>query len=202
MIFLDDEYNRVSEELDLIHERTQKLEEDYRVKEYIKLKRDEKILLKEQKRLYKFMKYEEYEKCEHILVYTKISKDHRGRTQKACGCIKCGLDDRVLRNNPDELLYEQQVMFDYFKDKSPLGVKGKESGYACSLPLATALYRKINEAYPDINDKTALKYFEIALDNIRNIQVSRHRQVKRALRLSLPGTFDKWYGEDVIEKNN
>ena len=200
MIFLDDEYNRIFEEMGTIRKRLNELEEDKKIQEFLRLKRDYEILSKEKNRIYKVMKYEEYERCQHILVYTKITKDVRGRIQKSCGCIKCGLDDRVLHNKTSEVFYDQKVMYDFLKEKSPWGVQGKDSGYACSLPLARAIYSRIKEVHPDIDDKTALKYFEIALDNIRKIPVSKNREFKRAVRLSLCGQFNKWYEQDVIKE--
>ena len=65
------------------------------------------------------------------------------------------------------------------------------------LDLAKAIYSKIKESHPDIDDETARKYFEIALDNIRKIKVNDERKVSRAKRLSLSPKFNKWTGCDV-----
>ena len=51
----------------------------------------------------------------------------------------------------------------------------------------------------DIDDETAYKYFEIALDNIRNIKVNNNRKNSRAKRLSLIPNFKKWNSSDVSD---
>jgi len=43
-----------------------------------------------------------------------------------------------------------------------------------------------------IDDLTAIKYFNHAIGNIRNIKVSEERKVKRAKRLSLSSGFNNW----------
>ena len=62
----------------------------------------------------------------------------------------------------------------------------------CDKELAMALYKKIREYHPDIDDKTVIKYFEIALDDIRNIEVSDERKKSRAKRLGLRRDFNRW----------
>ena len=67
-----------------------------------------------------------------------------------------------------------------------------ETKLVCNLDLAKAIYSKIKEAHPDIDDETARKYFEISLDDIRNIKVNDERKKSRAKRLSLNPDFNKW----------
>lgn len=50
-----------------------------------------------------------------------------------------------------------------------------------------------------ISKTTYTKYFEIALDNIRNIKVSDERKVSRVKRLLLRANFNKWNVADVSE---
>ena len=76
-------------------------------------------------------------------------------------------------------------------------IKGVETEVACDLDLAQAIFSKIKEVHPDIDDTTAIKYFEIALDDIRNIKVSDERKVGRAKRLSLKPEFKRWSYDDV-----
>ena len=71
---------------------------------------------------------------------------------------------------------------------------GIDTKMFCDLDLAKAIYSKIREAHPNIDDETARKYFEIALDNIKNIKVSDERKTSRAKRLSLSLKFYKWPG--------
>ena len=60
-------------------------------------------------------------------------------------------------------------MYDVFKSQNYK--KGKSTDIICDLELATAIYNKILEYYPNIDDDTAIKYLGIALDNIRNIKI-------------------------------
>lgn len=202
MIDLNDELQRTTEGLRSIRESIKVLEEDDIIKRYISLKKDEEILIKEQRRLYRITKFAEYEKCSHILVYTKVTQDQRGRIKKCSGCIKCGLEDRDTHNVSGKISFKEQVKLDFLKEKSPFGIQGKQTDIECSLSLALSIYSRIKEIHPDIDDKTALKYFEIALDNIRSIPVSEDRKVQRAKRLSLPSRFNKWYPEDIHEEKN
>ena len=92
--------------------------------------------------------------------------------------------------NFNSLTPEQKIMYNYMQDN--YYDRGLHSERFCDLDLAMSIYRKIKEAHPDIDDKTALKYFEIALDNIRNIKVNDERKESRAKRLSLSNKFNKW----------
>ena len=56
------------------------------------------------------------------------------------------------------------------------------------------MYSKIVEYHPEIDDVTALKYFEIALDNMRNIRVTDDRKESRVKRLMLKPGFHNWGG--------
>lgn len=85
-------------------------------------------------------------------------------------------------------------MYDYLSEKD---LRGKETKIACNLDLAQAIYSKIKEMHPDIVDDMAVKYFEIALDNIRNIKASEERKTNRAKRLSLDPEFKSWYASGV-----
>ena len=75
--------------------------------------------------------------------------------------------------------------------------KGKSTDIICDLELATAIYNKILEYYPNIDDDTAIKYLGIALDNIRNIEVSEERKMGRAKRLDLSKNFNRWSSSNV-----
>ena len=77
---------------------------------------------------------------------------------------------------------------------------GLETKVICNIDLAQAICKKIREVYPDIDDKTLVKYFEIALDNIRNIEVSNERKMSRAKRLLLKPNFKKWNAKDVYDE--
>lgn len=90
-------------------------------------------------------------------------------------------------------------MYDFLKSQPVFidSMKGINTKIPCDLNLAKAIYSKIKKAHPNIDDKTATKYFEIALDNIRNIPVNEERKINRARRLSLFSNFNRWNGSDV-----
>ena len=117
-----------------------------------------------------------------------------GCTHKSCGCIKCGLDGSVSNQDREYLSFSQKIMYDYLRKHH---LRGKETNITCDLELAHAIYSKVKEVHPDINDDTAIGYFEIALNNIRNTKVSEERKTNRAKRLSLGPKFKNWNASDV-----
>lgn len=165
------------------------------VKEYVTLRSENDQLVKRQKDLYEQIKIEEYSTCRHIRIRTLHEYDSwEGRSYDYYGCIKCGLDQRVLHENFHNAYFmtlNQQIMREFFKNHGSY-IGGITSNVMCDLELARAIYVKIKEAHPNIDDITARKYFEIALDHIRNIKVSDERKASRAKRLSLNPNFDKW----------
>lgn len=179
------EYNEIKEIRKKIKKDIKLLEEDKNVRRYLELK--------------KILNYslcnEQYDLCKHVLVYSKVYDDRI----KRCGCIKCGLDESILDEDRDELTLNNKIMYDYLRNHHRK-INGINTGNRCDLSLAQAIYLKLEEIYPNINDLTAIKYFEIALDNIRNIDVSNERKVNRAKRLALKPNFNKWNVNDVCIK--
>ncbi len=193
------EYDEIKKQRENILDELKLLRENEAVKRYLSLIDQNKDLHNKQLELYQGIKQEEYKSCEHILVYSKIDYDrYEGRTYKSCGCIKCGLDNSVLNYEWKYLPFERQIMYTHLMDNCFAGmIKGVETEVACDLDLAQAIFSKIKEVHPDIDDTTAIKYFEIALDDIRNIKVSDERKVGRAKRLSLKPEFKRWSYDDV-----
>ena len=179
------------------------LENDKKNKRYFDLCAKDKELKKQQKNLYKEFKNSEYSSCNHICVNTLHDYDRlEGRSFDYCGCIKCGLDERVYYKvdnqfNPDYLSFEEKVMYEYLNNH--YDTKGKNTYLLCDLDLARAIYNKIKEYHPDINDETTIKYFETALHKIRHIKVNDKRKENRAKRLSLQPNFNKWKSWGVIK---
>ena len=187
---LKKEYDEVTEQRKRIIEEIKPIEENDVVKKYFELKKQNEILYEKQLTLYQKMKNEEYECCEHILIYSEIEHDsYEGRTYRSYGRIKCGLDDSILKRDRKWLPFSQKIIYDYLSEKY---LSGREVKIVCDLDLAQAIYSKIKETHPDIDDETVVKYFEIALDNIRNIKVSEERKINRAKRLSLDPKFKRW----------
>lgn len=195
---LKEQYSKVVDERKDVLRQIEELEKDENVKKYIELKGHNDKLIKQ---LYIDMKNDEYSSCNHILVNTLHDYDScEGRSYNYYGCIKCGLDSRILSRilEPSEsflLPLEQKVMYDFLKKNGFNG--GVDFDDFCDLDLGKAIYSKIKERHPDIDDETAMKYFGVALNDIRNIEVSEDRKENRAKRLSLSPKFNKWYRIDV-----
>ena len=188
-------YEELKNQREKTIEELNQLKEDDRVKRYIELQSKNETLYNEQIALYQELKKEEYSSCNHILVYSEIDYDrYEGRSYKSCGCIKCGLDGSVSSQSREYLPFSQKIMYDYLRKNH---LRGKETNIACDLDLAHAIYSKVKEVHPDIDDDTAIGYFEIALNNIRNTKVSEERKTNRAKRLSLGSKFKNWNASDV-----
>ncbi len=196
---LNEKYDQITEQREKIIAEMKKLEENEVLKRYFELKKENENLYDNQLDLFRKIKMEEYAACKHILVYSKIDYDrYEGRTYRRCGCIKCGLDNRVLDESRDWLSYSQKIMYDYLKKRHIFGHSwGIQTGIICDIDLAQAIYAKIKKAYPDIDDATAIKFFQYSLSNIRNVKVNEERKVSRAKRLELNPKFQRWNIGDI-----
>lgn len=190
-----DEYQKKLVERKKVLSRLSKLLKDKSVQEYLTLNDQNLKLDLELSELYSPMKEEEFSECEHIwLPIDKISGDCEGRSDIYYGCMKCGLDQRIISATSAKFLSpEYKAMYDYLHEHKAID-KGIMSHTLCDFDLARAMYSKIVEYHPDIDDVTALKYFEIALDDIRNIRVNENRKESRAKRLMLQPGFNHWGG--------
>lgn len=162
------------------------------VKKYLELCNENDSLKMQEEILYSRIKHYEYVSCNHIWI--NLTK-YCGHTFN--GCIKCGANSRILNLGDNfglkNLTEDEKIMYYFLKrNLTIIGTYPLYSPVICNLDLARAIYKKIKEAHPDIDDVTATKYFEIALDNIRNIEVSKERKKSRAKRLSLTPDFNKW----------
>lgn len=197
---LREEYESVSDLRENIVKEMNELESNEIVKRYFELKRQNENLYEEQKRLYKEIKFREYSDCNHLIVYSEVEYDSmEGRTHKKRGCIKCGLNESAFYGDMDWIFIsnEDKVMCNYLKSNRFYGI---ETDVTCDLELGVAICNKIREVYPNIDDKTLVKYFEIALDDIRNIKVSDERKENRAKRLLLKPNFNRWNARDVYDE--
>lgn len=196
-------YNEIKENRKAVLEELSELEKDEKIQRYLQLVKQNKYLQRMQRSVYKYIKTEEYSNCDHILVYSKIDYDKReGRTYKYCGCIKCGLNDAVLDESllkDDKMSYKDKVMHDFLTENHIMFLTGRQLHIPCDLSLAQNIYAKIIENHPDIDELSAINYFDKALHNIRNIHVSEERKKSRAKRLSLKTNFDAWYSEDIVD---
>ena len=182
------EYEKIILERKDILDRIRALAEDEKVKEYFSLCKQSEELASQQIDLYKKIKIEDYSLCNHVWVTTGMEYDRwEERREVYCGCIKCGLDQSVFIKLDNagykNLSYKDQVMCDFLKGRCNLN--GINTELCCDLDLANAIYLKIKEKHPNIDDETAVKYLNVALNDMRYIEVSDKRKEKRAKRLSL-----------------
>ncbi len=188
-------YEEMLSEMKKINSWLEELMEDKRVQEYLTLDDQRLKLESELSELYTVMKKEEFSKCSHIWIPVSKNVDYyEGRSDIDYGCMKCGLDQRVLSASyPEFLSVDDKIMYNYLYQHYAIH-QGIKSHTLCDLDLARSMYSKIVEYHPDIDDSTALKYFEIALDNMRNIRVTDDRKESRAKRLMLKPGFKNWGG--------
>ena len=196
MIILKEVYEDTAKRRIIATNAKEKLMNDEKVKLYLDMVEQEKKLLEEEKSLYKSMKKNEYNDCDHILVNSKI-KYKKKYPFEYCGCIKCGLTDEVIDKELDSLSEEQKIMYDHLKEHHITYLSGKQLFIYCDLSLAIAICNRIKEIYPNIDDEKLINYFSIALDNMRYKDVSLTRRESRKKRLSLNPNFRDWYKEDI-----
>ena len=179
---IDNEYKKIEQEI-------WGLEEVPIVKKYIGLQKKKTELEIKRKNLHRLMKYGEYENCDHLW---GVSTDEYGEYDYVC--VKCGLNYKSLRltnrGKEDTLTFNERVMASVLKEQS--FVNDADINFVCDKELAMALYKKIKEQHPNIDDKTVIKYFNIALNDIRNIEVNDERKKSRAKRLGLSKDFNRW----------
>ncbi len=193
MSSLEKEYNKLIEQRNKIIEEIKSFKESETVKKYLELTRLNEELYNQQLSLYKRIKEEKYTSCKHILVISEIGGDrYHGHSHKSRGCIKCGLNDKVLSFNRNELSPSEKIMYDCLK-KDLHRLRGIETKVACDLTLACAIYKEIKETYPNIDDETTVEYFNTTLKTIRN---NSHKD-EIAKRLKLDSNYNVWYGRDV-----
>ena len=188
-------YNEIVNKRKEVIEELVILENSDIVSKYLRLKKENLELLEQEQELYTHIKKQSYASCKHLTIYTKVYYDYLdGKRYTSCGCMKCGLNSNVLDYDRKWLSIEERTMYDYLKKNMNFR---STSDVICDLSLAKAIYKKIKENHPGINDKLARKYFEIALDNIRSIPVNEKRKESRIKRLNLKSNFNKWNVKDV-----
>lgn len=195
---LKKEYEELNTTIVEMNGEIQRLDEDEKVQRYLKLKEDRDVLLNKQLEIEKRLKLDEYKNCDHVYVVSSIDHDYwEGRTYRRYGCIKCGLDYSIL--DEESLSSWDKIMYKYIKSVN-FSVIGKKTNIVSDLNLAKGIYARIKENYPNIDDETAIKYLEHALNSIRDNEVNEERKIKRAKRLDLNPNFHGWKTSTVVDK--
>lgn len=143
------------------------------VNKMIELKKDELVVAHENKMMKK------YDRCNHYFVSYKVDAN----TTRKISCILCGLSDVTFNKKVKD---EEVIMKRYIGLRNFRSVTGnKEIKYRCDIDLAQAMINKIKEANKGIKRDQLIKYFEIALDNMIDIEVNNERIHDRAKRLGV-----------------
>ena len=188
---LKEKYEQITNQRKNILDEINILKEDETVKRFFELCEKDDELARHQARIYKQVKTEEYTFCDHIWICLQDDSYHDHAYN---GCIKCGLDERAfeLRSKYGDygLTFDQKIMYDSMAYRPCRGGRFLEV-YRCDFDLAKAIYTKLKETHPDIDDVEAIDYLTAALHNISKNKVSDERKRSRARRLSLDPDY-KW----------
>jgi len=183
----------------IINELDALMENEY-VKKYLELCDKNNMLINQEEVLYTNLKNEEFDLCNHIWIISRAKVDGFNRiTERFHGCIKCGLNSEIhsieYRHDIDSMSIDEKIMYNYMENHNYR--QGIYLDEFCDLDLAKALYSKVRGKHPNIDDMTVCKYFEIALNDIRNIKVNKDRKINRAKRLCLNKNFSRWDRSDI-----
>lgn len=207
---LESKYENISNRLKKISNELMSFEKENAdiLKKYDELQNESKKIYGEYRAIHKQVLIKKYNNCNHLMIRSHIERDYSygGKSSATRTCLKCGLDEIVNDNyyyygfiSEDEAeamkTYIKNNHFGYF-DRSVA------SNEICDSELACAIYQKIKEINPDIDDDTAIKYWEIALENIRKKNITEEQKEHRAKRLSLHRDFKRWNSADVIDNHN
>lgn len=165
MGYLETEFKRIKMEKEFTLMYLEVLKKNEYVQEFLIFQeRSKRILAKEEELSLKILK-ETYEMCNHIWV--KENED-------CFGCIKCGLSQRVLLCDKNDLSSPSVLMYEYFLNH-PFLLPGFMSGLSCDLELGRAIIQNILLHHKDITDEELFAYFKHALFHIQNKKVSKER---------------------------
>ena len=187
---LEKEISELKKEVAELSEEKENLENNKIVINYIKIVEtlaqkeyslmDKKHQLRKSKINKEYIKMKgKYSKCHH---YT-ITDPKTGYST----CILCDITNAgKFKNNPTI----KEVAMEIYQDNeggdiSMHAVALQNRLYACNPKVAKAIIKRIKEANNDIKRDELIKYFEIALDNMIDIEVSDERTKGRAKRLGV-----------------
>ncbi|HIT22047.1 MAG TPA: hypothetical protein IAB56_03595 [Candidatus Scybalousia intestinigallinarum] len=197
-------YQTVVAERQKILDEIKQLEKNEIIKQYMKLcEQNRKLTLKQEELTIQLLR-EKYQSCDHIWITSREDYDrYEGRRYLRRGCIKCGLD--YSANDPDSSIFyteSGEVMRQVIRDSRyghqlMLKTSVDAIDIYCDLQLARAIFSKLKKYHPDCSDEELVHYLRVALEDIRNIQVSDERKENRAKRLSLGSNFHSWDSSSI-----
>lgn len=178
------EYNKLLEEIEI-------MKKDDSVVKYCCLQEKCKALDEQFRTIYIQKKLQEYNSCNHLWIEMP-SEEYSPIYVNAVGCIKCGVDTgiRKKKKKMEDMSLEEQAILEYSK----VGINRSLDfvDVVCDLNLGRAIFNKINEQYPCLDNRTLAQYFVTALQDIRNIKVNEERQKSRVKRMGLSKDFKSW----------
>ena len=186
------EYERIINLSNEIQTQIARLENTDLIKQYLELLHQNQKLLQKQKELYKKIKTEEYSSCDHLWIETITDYNFLKTPFHYCSCVKCGLDQGVvyLINHGKPLSFEQTIMYNFLKKHNLDNPNQINSNIKCNFSLVIALYKKIEENHPNIDNITMQKYIQTALDSIRQNENDTQEKENRIKRLTLNPNFN------------
>ena len=187
------EYLELKKQIELAKNKVDAVKKLEEVESYLELKKEYEYLKSLEESKYTKMQYRKYMNCKHLFVCTNHYQDIKGNTSRRYfdfGCLKCGLNTLLTRYNDRDLTLDEKINKSWCQNFS---VNGRVSlNMDIDLELATAIYKKLKEKYPYIDEDRIIKYLEIAVDNMRNINVTEERKQSRIKRLNLSEDFYSW----------
>ena len=167
------QYEICTQHLINISDRLLKLQKNPAVQEYMRLEREYEETKEEQDEIFQKMKYAEYDSCSHILVYTKeeyVKEEEHTYTYQ--GCIKCGLDESILKSNEKNRSLEDQTQYDYLRSKGET-LTGLHTEVECGIALAQKIYEEIKAENKDITDEQLVDLFIQAYTNMKTTDIHK-----------------------------
>ena len=197
-----EQFNELEEKRKQVQQRLDELEKDEKIIKLRELEHLRKELIEQKNNIERDATLERYQECDHLLVVSRIVYGRTNKAHKNFGCLKCGLDDSLILE--DNLIPRKYIDINSYIRNNMLkwktAISDKNTNIVCDIDLARAIYLRIIEYYPNIDDDTLKKYFIVALNDIRNINVNKKRKESRAKRLNLLPNYNYWNEESVTQR--
>ena len=148
----------------------------------------------------KISRYDECKNCKHKFITSFVETNlNNGEKEVYFGCVKCGVDESILRIvDYADLTPEEQDEVNYLRSEDMYHRDDVtfDEDTVCHLPLAMAIYSRIKERKPRIDDEKAFTYFKRALAYMRRNN-TEERKVGRIKRLSLENKVALFTPEEI-----
>ena len=169
----------IKKEIKKLETRKEELLQKEEVIEYINIRLALRNAQNKLKLCHEEEMFKKYDKCHHYY----ILGDNKGKNVDEPICILCGLRRNASIRERDEaarIMNKYLVFRDFLLRK-----KKKDRGYKyyCDMKVADKIIKEIKNDNKGISNDELIKYFEIALDNMIDIPVTKAAVKGRAKRL-------------------